>query len=56
MDEYRANIVLLTQSSELGNVVLIERFDGPSAGISTEDLHGRAAKFVGSLDRQGKSA
>jgi hypothetical protein len=56
VDKDRADVPLLTESPELGNVVSIERFHGPPAGIPAEDLHARAAQLEGALDREGKTA
>jgi hypothetical protein len=56
MDKDRADVPLLTESPELGNVVSIERFHGPPAGIPAEDLHAGAAELECTLDREGKTA
>jgi hypothetical protein len=56
MDKDRADVPLLTEFLELGNVVFIERFHGPPAGIPAEDLHAGAAELEGTLDREGETA
>src|SRR5512143_3432927 len=56
MDKDRADVPLFTEFLKLGNVVLIKRFHGPSAGVSAENLHARATELEGTLDREGETA
>jgi hypothetical protein len=56
MDEDRIDVILLAKPLEHGNVFVIQRLYGPTTGIAAEYLHGRTAKLVRPLDREGKAA